>query len=232
MQKGWALAQLGVAAGSNAIAIYQTTDGGKTWEKEFTNLPTEADAREDIPMGGLKGPFAALDMQRAWVGGVVYSERTSYLYRTADGGRHWQHVELTPPNDDAAQWSVESIQFVTDKSGFLTMQITGQASYRAVYLTKDGGDTWALTPTLIPNGRAADFVSETDGFVFDGEAFQATHDAGQTWTSVKPDVVFSESFITMDFVNAETGWVTASDPTNFEIRVYKTTDGGKTWIPQ
>lgn len=232
LQNGWAMASLGVGAGSNAIAIYQTTDGGATWERRFTNLPTDPDASDDIPMGGLKGVFLPLDMQRAWVGGVVYSDRTSYLFRTDDGGRTWRQVELEAPNDEQAQWSVESIQFVSDQTGFLTMQVTAQNFWRAVYVTRDRGDTWELTPTLIPNGRAADFVSETEGFVFDGEQFHFTQDAGGTWRVVEPDVVFSESFMSMDFVDTDTGWVTASDPTTFSVHVYKTTDGGRTWTPQ
>jgi photosystem II stability/assembly factor-like uncharacterized protein len=232
MQQGWAMASLGVAAGSNAIAIFQTTDEGQTWEQTFVNDPTVQGSAAGIPLGGLKGVFFPLSMQTAWVGGIVYSDRTSYLYRTDDGGHHWKQVELASPNPDEAQWSVESIQFVTAEDGFLTMQVTGQTVRRALYVTHDAGDTWVLTPTLIPNGMAADFVSASDGFIFDGQQFQVTHDAGQSWTQVEPDVVFSESFMSMDFVNAQMGWVTASDPTTFKIGVYKTTDGGKTWIPQ
>ena len=29
---GWMIADLGVGAGSNAVAIYQTTDGGARWD--------------------------------------------------------------------------------------------------------------------------------------------------------------------------------------------------------
>jgi len=231
---GWALAGLGVGAGSNAIAIFQTSDGGVHWTQTFINDPTATGASDSIPLGGLKGVFHARDMQTAWVGGVVYSNATLYLYRTDNGGHDWAQVDAQLPNAaQNAQVSIEEIQFLTPADGFLSLSFTSETGItRAIYVTHDSGDTWTLTPTLIPNGRSVDFVTATDGFVFDGNQFYVTHDACATWTLVKPDVVFSESFMSMDFVNTSTGWVLASDPTTFEANLYKTTDGGASWTPQ
>ncbi|MBI3174482.1 MAG: hypothetical protein HYZ25_12220 [Chloroflexi bacterium] len=231
---GWAMAGLGVGAGSNAIAIFQTADGGATWTQVFINDPNDPNARTDIPLGGLKGVFYARDMQTAWVGGIVYSDATLYLYRTDDGGRTWAQVSAELPSAaQQAQVSVEEIQFLAPADGFLTLSFTSQAGLtRALYVTHDGGNTWTLTPTLIPNGRSVDFVSPADGLMFDGQQFYVTRDAGSTWGIVKPDVVFADSFMSMDFVNPTTGWLLASDPTTFKANLYKTTDGGATWTPQ
>lgn len=230
---GWVMAGLGVAAGSNAIAIFQTTDGGANWTQTFINDPNAAGASESIPLGGLKGVLMPLDMQTAWVGGVVYSNATVYLFRTDDGGHNWAQVSLAlPPGSENTQLSIEEIQFPTPTDGFLVMTIPGETTSRALYVTHDAGTTWTLTPTLIPNGRSMDFVSAADGFMFNGDQFYVTHDAGQSWTIVAPDVVFGPSFMAMDFVNASTGWITTSDPTTFEINLYKTSDGGVTWMPQ
>jgi photosystem II stability/assembly factor-like uncharacterized protein len=231
---GWAMVDLGVGAGSNAIAIFQTTDGGIHWDQTFINDPIATDASEDIPLGGLKGVFFARDMQTAWVGGIVYSMGAFYLYRTDDGGRSWGQVSADlPPSALNAQVNINAIQFPTATDGFLCLSFSGETDLtRAVYVTRDAGDTWSLTPTLIPGGRSVDFVSAAEGFLFDGSQFYATRDAGATWTIVKPDVVFDESFMSMDFVNTSTGWLIASDPTTFEISLYKTMDGGATWNPQ
>ena len=230
---GWAMAGLGVAAGSNAIAIFQTTDGGGTWQRKFINDPTVEGSSDEIPLGGLKGAFAALDMQNAWVGGVIYSPATVYLYRTDDGGSHWSPVTLeAPPGSQDGQLSIDEIQFFNANDGFLSMQVSAATNGRAVYVTHDAGKSWTLSPGFVVDGRTADFVSAEDGFIFDASRFQVTHDAGRSWQAVEPDVVFSDSFMHMDFVNSMTGWVLATDPTTFEISVYKTTDGGRTWIPQ
>jgi photosystem II stability/assembly factor-like uncharacterized protein len=234
MQNGWAMVSLGVATGSNAIAIYTTTDGGRTWKQTLINDPTVQNTSKEIPLGGLKGIFVAQSMQRAWVGGVVYSNQTFYLYRTDDGGYHWQQVKLNPPEgSEQAQLSVEALQFVTAQVGFLTMQVTdAQQVYRVVYVTRDAGDTWDMLPPHILNARATDFVSENDGFMFDGSAFQVTHDGGQSWTPISPDILFTDTFMSMDFVNGQTGWLTSLNPTTSRTLMYKTTDSGATWIAQ
>src|SRR5512138_785943 len=51
---GWVLADLGVGAGSNAVAVYQTSDGGATWEQTFINDPNDTNATDSLPLGGLK----------------------------------------------------------------------------------------------------------------------------------------------------------------------------------
>ncbi|HEY5902643.1 MAG TPA: hypothetical protein VIU39_08820, partial [Anaerolineales bacterium] len=235
LQRGWAMVSLGVAAGSNAIAIYRTSDGGKTWEQTFSNDPNVQGASDEIPLGGLKNLFFPLSTETAWVGGVIYSDATVYLFRTDDGGFHWKPVELPKPEgSERTQFTIDKIQFVTGADGFLSMQVTGDTVRRAVYVTHDTGDTWTLAPTLIPNGRAVDFVSVSanDGFAFDGEQFLVTHDAAASWTPVKPDVVFSDSFMSMQFVSVDIGWVLTLDPTTSKVVLYKTTDGAKTWSPQ
>ena len=231
---GWAMAGLGVGAGSNAIAVFQTSDGGASWTQVFVNDPTAANAREDIPLGGMKGIFQARDMQTAWVGGVVYSIGTFYLYRTSDGGRSWSQVSaVLPPEAQNAQVSIEEIQFPTASDGFLSLSFTNEAgATRALYTTRDGGASWTLLPTLFPGGRSTDFVSAAEGLIFDGSQFRVTRDAGVTWTIVRPDLVFAESFLNMDFVNLNTGWVLAYDPATYKTSLYKTTDGGATWTPQ
>ena len=40
-ENGWTMADLGVGAGSNAVAVFQTTDGGASWEKTYTNDPNK-----------------------------------------------------------------------------------------------------------------------------------------------------------------------------------------------
>ena len=232
VNNGWALADLGVGAGSNAVAIYQTTDGGKTWNQTYINDPNNANAGDSLPLGGLKYFLTPLTMQTAWIGGIVYAPGTVYLFRTEDAGHTWGQVSLLlPKGAENAELTIEQVSMVTATDAYLTMRTTSDDIYLAVYVSNDGGRTWSLTPTLIPEAGSADFLSATEAVVYNGEQFYVTRDAARTWSIIPPDVLFGDSFAGMDFVNTSTGWVITLDSTNNHRSLYRTSDGGATWFP-
>lgn len=230
--RGWMLADLGVGAGSNAVAVFQTGDGGATWVQTYTNDPNNPESGDSLPLGGIKADLVPLNMQTAWVGGVVYAPGTLYLYRTEDGGRSWSPVALElPAGAENSELSIENDQmrFVSAEDGFLVLRISDESIRSAVYTTSDGGNTWTLTPTLIPESGMADFLSAEEMILYNGEQFYVTRDAAQTWTTVSPDIVFGDAFGTMDFVNPPSGWVVTI--VDEQHSLYRTHDGGTTWLP-
>lgn len=230
---GWALADLGVGAGSNAVAVFQTTDGGSTWTQKFTNDPNLAGSGDSLPLGGQKAGIAPVSMQTAFVYGVTYAPGTPYLFRTDDGGASWRPVELPlPPGAENFELGIDrgQMQFVSPGDGFIAMRLTGENYQLAVYVTRDGGGTWSLTPTLLPNGGSADFLSAEEAVIYNGEQFYVTRDAARTWGIIPPDVKFGDIFAGMDFVDPMTGWVVTMDQTG-QRGVYRTGDGGATWSP-
>lgn len=231
---GWMLADLGVGAGSNAVAIFQTADGGATWTQTYTNDPNLPDAGDSLPLGGIKSDLVPLNKQIAWVSGVTYAPGTVYLFRTDDGGHNWTPVTLElPAGAENFELGVDKdqLQFVSANDGFLAVRMSGEATQTAVYITNDGGNSWTLTPTLIPNAGASAFLSAREAIIYNGEQFYVTHDAARTWTTVSPNIVFGDSFADMDFVNPDTGWVVTVDATNHHS-LNRTTDGGATWSPE
>lgn len=230
---GWMLADLGVGAGSNAVAVFQTTDGGASWTQTYSNDPDNAESSDSLPLGGIKSDLVPLDMQTAWVAGVIYSSGTIYLFRTDDGGRHWSPVSLElPAGGENAELGIDKdqMQFTSATDGFLVVRMAGDSTQTAVYITDDGGDSWRLTPTVIPGAGATAFLSPQEMILYNGEQFYVTRDAARTWATVSPDIVFGDSFATMDFVNPNSGWVVTADPSNHRS-FYRTHDGGATWLP-
>ena len=228
---GWALADLGKGAGSNAVAVYQTNDGGASWNLNYINDPNHASAAESLPLGGLKYGLAPLDMQTAWIHGVVYAPGTPYLFRTDDSGATWTPVTLPLPQGvENSELTIEQIRFLSPTNGFITMRITSDEIKLAVYVSSDAGDTWSLAPTLIPGGGSADFLSANEMIVYNREQFYVTRDAARTWSIVPPDILFGDIFSSMDFVNTSSGYVLTQDPTNHRT-LYRTSDGGTTWFP-
>ncbi|HSO11471.1 MAG TPA: hypothetical protein VLT51_03790 [Anaerolineales bacterium] len=233
VNNGWVLADLGVGAGSNAVAVYQTTDGGASWHQKYINDPNAANAGESLPLGGLKAGLAPLNMQTAWVYGVTYASGKPYLFRTDDGGANWSEVTLPlPPGAENFELGIDrdQMKFVSSNDGFIAMRFTGDIYQLAVYVTRDGGNTWTLTPTLIPDGGSVNFMSAEEAVIYNGNQFYVTRDAARTWSIIPPDVKFGDVFAGMDFSDPNTGWVITLDPNNHRS-LYGSGDGGATWFP-
>jgi photosystem II stability/assembly factor-like uncharacterized protein len=230
---GWMLAELGIGAGSNAVAVFQTQDGGATWEQKYTNDPSVPKAGDSLPLGGLKSDLVPLDMKTASVTGLDYASGDIYLYRTDNGGRSWTPVDLElPPGAEDSQIVIEKdqLKFVSPTDGYLALRVSNNSMQTAVYVTQDAGNTWRLTPTMIVGTGPASFLSPVDAVLYNRQKFLVTRDAAQSWVEVSPDVSFGETFANMEFVNLMTGWVITMDPSNHRS-LYRTLDGGLTWLP-
>ncbi|HEX8991946.1 MAG TPA: hypothetical protein VF784_09730 [Anaerolineales bacterium] len=228
---GWMIASLGAGAGSMAVAVLQTTDGGQTWTQTYTNDPNQPNAGASLPLGGLKDGLSPVNMETAWIGGVTYAPGVIYLYQTKDAGATWvQSTIKVPDGYDQAQFETRGPIFVGANTAYLPATVSSQNGVMlAVYVSHDGGASWLETPIMIPQGGATDFVSARDGFIWNGSSFYVTHDGAQTWKSIQPDVSFSEAFSSMDFVSPTTGFVVTSDASGAH-GLYKTTNGGVNWI--
>jgi photosystem II stability/assembly factor-like uncharacterized protein len=227
---GWMLAFLGIAAGSMGVAIYQTEDGGATWTQTYTNDPNLENASDSLPLSGIKSNLTPLDMETAWVGGVIYAPETFYFYKTNDGGQSWAQQTLpTAPGMENTDISIDSGPIFTSPSeAILPVRFMGDTNRTGFYATQDGGASWEFI-SFMPGSGAVDFVSPSDGFFWTGEQFFFTADGADTWTSVNLDVPFGDSFAGMDFVDTRTGWVWTYDATG-QYGLYKTTEGGEAWF--
>ncbi len=132
-------------------------------------------------------------------------------------------VELSAPTTDVV-WAL----------------VAGQALFRS----DDRGDTWQERP--LPSGPAPNiqigFVSDREGWAImpgspatqcqaQGVAIAHTVDGGATWASLTPSGLGeagckSASF----FADAQHGFI-AANTTNAAPLIYRTSDGGQTWIP-
>lgn len=227
---GWMLADLGVGAGSMAVSVFQTTDGGSTWNRVYTNDPNIEGAGDTLPLGGIKNSMLPLDMGTAWVGGVVYAPGTIYLFRSENGGQTWTPIQLSLPQDSAeSELSIEKIIFVNDQKGVIAVRVTSDSPQTILYTTVDGGTTWTQIPTVFYGMSKVDVPSADEWIVYYDDQFYVTTDAGITFNTIIPDVAFGDSLTDISFANSKTGWAITIDPTTSAPMLYKTTDGGTTW---
>ena len=228
---GWMMADLGVGAGSMAVSIFQTSDGGKTWNRTYTNDPNLAEASDTLPLGGIKNLILPLDAETAWVGGVVYAPGQTYLFRSDDGGKTWFNINLVLPENTAeSELSLQDMVFITPTNGLLALRITSETPQTIVYITEDGGNTWVQSPAAFEGYGILETPSASEMIFYTADQFYVTKDAGETIQQISPEIKFGDSIIDMSFANSQTGWVITASPSN-ERTLYKTTDGGATWTP-
>ncbi|MBI5824858.1 MAG: hypothetical protein HZB18_12580 [Chloroflexi bacterium] len=224
---GWIMADLGVGAGSMAVSVFQTKDGGATWARTYTNDPNLAGAGDSLPLGGIKVMLVPLDMKTAWVGGVVYSSGSTYLFRTDDGGGGWSQTTMVLPAEaQSSELTIEQVKFVSPTQGFLAIRRTSATLETILYATNDGGETWNPAPAKLPGLGKLEIPSAQEMIFYSSNQFHVTKDAAKTFEIIVPDIAFGESLKDMSFVNSSTGWLTTTSRA-----LYKTTDGGHTWFP-
>jgi photosystem II stability/assembly factor-like uncharacterized protein len=110
--------QHGWAVGHDA-QILASSDGGKTWSKQFEDLKREAPLLDvwfkDLSIGIAVGAYGA-------------------LLETTDGGQHWQDIGERLDNED--QYHLNGITYVKDAGLF----IVGEMG--SMFRSPDDGQTW------------------------------------------------------------------------------------------
>ena len=229
-QSGWMLAALGAGAGSEAVAVFQSTDSGATWSRVYINDPNVAGSSDSLPLSGQKSGMTFLDATHGWVTGSVPKDGYVYLFSTQDGGHSWAHQDASlPAGFETAMTSADAPRFFTSTDGIFHLGMYAALSATVFYLTQDGGATW--TPTFPVNmlGRYA-IANLQDVWVWDGgPVMLVSHDSGTTWNLVNTNINVTDMLMQLDFVTATTGWALTGDASS-HYSLYKTTDGGATWM--
>jgi photosystem II stability/assembly factor-like uncharacterized protein len=226
---GWELVGLSAAMSHEAVAIFRTTDGGTTWSKVFTNDPGIPGSSDSLPLVGDKNGITAPDAIHAWVTGAQPSDNFIYVYASQDGGSTWTHQNLAMPAGFGGAMTGPSLPvFFGSKDAVLPVLFFANNNGTDFYVSHDGGQSWSASTPVAQGGSVA-AGSAVDFFVWDGgTTLNASHDAGITWSTITPNVNIKDNLVSIQFVNATTGWAVSSDAAS-HYQLYKTTDGGLTW---
>ena len=236
-QRGWILTGWGAGGGAaEAVAVYRTGDGGKTWRKVSSALPASTDTPPPghLPFGGRKSGIHFLNTYTGWITGTVGVNDLTWLYVSHDGGSTWYQQSLSlPPGVPSAQLSLVPPTFFSATDGILPVifsdAVTGRGIATDIYVTHDGGTTWKSTTPLPLASVAIDFVDRQHGWATDGILLYRTSNDGQRWTKLSPGASFKQ-VTSLDFVSSTLGWAIGGQGKN-SSRLLKTTDGGQTWTP-
>jgi photosystem II stability/assembly factor-like uncharacterized protein len=179
--------------------IAKTTDGGLTWHRQLL-LAAESPVTSVATMQFFNAQDGVVIGEQELVSqGEFLPAGVPTIWRTRDGGVHWQKSQLVMDPTDVRTvgpglWVVVSGSFLDSQRGWLLL--TGWSDCAGcvpdnsalVYQTSDGGAHWNKLARLqyrVGQWRAIKFVTASAGFVLtSGAGPYVTHDGGATWTIV------------------------------------------------
>lgn len=232
---GRMLADRGAAAGSQAVELFQSADGGRNWTSVFTNDPSRPGAASSLPLGGIKTGMTFLDASSGWVTGSQPVDGEIYLYRTRDGGSLWTQQELPLPAGYESNQYILSAPVFFGLQGILPVRIyaPGEPVQLTFFNSTDGGETWtgnpSLTAALIPGAFQYSFADAARGFAWDGSSsLMLSWDGGRTWEQGSSRLVPVDQLVQVQVVPSGTAWALTRDDDG-RAQLYRTSDGGYTW---
>jgi len=230
-------------------AIFRSNDRGKTFEK--TAMPFKMGGNDD---GRGVGPRLSVDPN---LGSVLYfGSRKAGLWKSEDGAATWKHVDSFPaPDKLTGVGEPAGITFVvfdpsTGAKGSATKTIYAGVAQAgsSLYRSQDAGATWQPLPgapsEMFPNHMAfepggaiyltyADNIGPND--IKNGAIWKYTPADGK-WKDVTPLKLgspgvgtFGYASIGMDAEHPETLMAGTIDMWWPGDKIFRTTDGGKTW---
>lgn len=207
------------------VELHRTRDGGQTWELVMRSTAGDEDAPGRLPVGmHTQWQISAQNEQTLWAVGISPAVDGLYLYRSGDGGVHWERQPLTLP-DSASGFFAEGLRFFDEKTGAFSLFYGSETFQRAFFVTRDGGVSWQLTPGIPAVGNTWTAPDAAHWWVWDGENLRFSQDGGWTWQTAPTNP--PEAPESLVFSDAQTGWAVQYDEAGH--RLYGTTDGAQTW---
>lgn len=221
----------------DAGAVFTSTNGGVTWTRQSS---------------GMRSKLLAVDFVSAstgWAvgnGGVI--KTTNGGEKTTNGGDPWVAQDLP----GVGTYRFTSVSFIDDLHGWAcgSYAVDGAGTASRIVRTSDGGETWDIAEQWTSSGSKedvqfllqVDFVSATTGWAtgwgFDagagdwGYVVLKTSDAGDTWAITRFGDGRAE-ISAMEFTSATDGWLATASLADYPpATIWKTADGGATWVAQ
>jgi photosystem II stability/assembly factor-like uncharacterized protein len=249
---GWFLGQVYTGMHRVEIVLFETLDGGLTWELIHTSHPDfSVPAQTGFLRGSYSLPYgrelmAFLDPTTGFAG-------NGSLYTSRDSGRSWLPVNLPIPEEyPVLVWPYNYIsppRFSSPSDGHVLMNIyeyeqtfnppgdifDGLPQALFIFITEDGGLTWSPHPAPAASGEAFFLDTEhgwflgTDDLEEAGAKLFFTSNHGQSWKLLQGKTPFPFG-TKLYFIDEGNGWALLDAPdANTGVSMYTTRDGGLTW---
>jgi len=190
--------------------VYKSTDDGKTWTKKSRGLGAPSNMRVYRVLLHQDGTlFALITAKRQ---GNTYLRGGAGLYRSRDGGDHWESITTSPgllwPKDFAVQPDSSDVIFVGAAD-------PGRDQQGGLYRTTDGGATWKRVAREGSQHFGAYFHPRKPGWVYmtlcesaPGPSLWLSTDTGDTWKPIEAFPFANTQRVEFDPADPDTIYVT------------------------
>ncbi|GMV05532.1 MAG: hypothetical protein AMXMBFR53_18100 [Gemmatimonadota bacterium] len=219
--------------------IYKSTDQGDTWAP--MGLETVSRIGRIVVHPRDAGVVYACAMGHAYD-----DERERGVYRTADGGKTWEHVLFVDPGTGCSDLAIDPRRPDVLFAGMWSLRVdpwmlNSGGTGGGVYVTRDGGDTWSkIAGRGLPGagervGKVSVDIARSDPdrvyalLELGHPTFYRSDDGGRTWRMMNRDHDMAEraSYYTRFRVDTE-------DPDRIyfaSVRFGMSQDGGRSLVP-
>ncbi len=199
---------------SSDRGIYKTTDGGKTWKKIFYINPRTGCSDLVVDPGDENTMYASFWEYRRLPWSFSSGGPSSALYKTTDGGEHWNKISKGFPKGDLGRIAI-AIAPSKPKRLYAVVEAKEKSG---MYRSDDGGQHWeflngdfALTVRPFYFARIAVDPSDPDIVIKAGLSGAISRDGGKTFKGIGSvhsdvhDIVFNPKYSDMVYVGTDGG---------------------------
>jgi photosystem II stability/assembly factor-like uncharacterized protein len=196
--------------------VYKSIDGGSTWRPATTGLGSKEDRRVCRIQLQRDGTLFALVTAHKIAGNQFVKDGPG-LYRSTDGGAHWELVNASRP----LYWPKDFLVDPSDSRVIYIGAADGRADQAGLWRTRDAGTTWERLAHKGPEHFGAYLHPARKGWIYmtltegaPGSGLWLSKDDGRTWTAMS-----------LPFANAQRVAFDPADPDTILV----TTFGGSVW---
>lgn len=235
--EGFMLSSLGLAAGSDYVAVRHTTDSGKTWQTVFSHEPGQEAGT--LPSSGIKNGITFMDDKIGFITGSAPVSESLYLYRTADGGASWEQktCESLPIFGEGDIWEPSPVRKVSPTTAFVAIKAhiaERETTVTHWCKTTDAGETWQYISSQ-EEVEFSDFGSADYGLAYSNGKLIRSVDGGVTWDDYSENACPGMKPISFQIVSKNLAYMVCSSAAPDDLmnlnqnRVFVSMSNGRLW---
>ena len=192
-----------------------TTDGGVTWNLKCS--------------GGQRPDLCSVFVTRSGKGWAVGD--LGNIFCSDDNGITWVQQFSGGTNYSLSGDNIYSMKFIDKNIGWAVgyRENDWYSGSSVILKTTNSGRIWKTQLDNVGDAiKSVFFLDELTGWAAEEGVIYSTNDGGDNWFMSTPGI---NNITSVFFKDRNTGWITRKTFNIYDNAIFKTSDGGQTWVP-